>query len=188
MAWHAPGRPVWPMRDPAAFAREGYGRNAIAYRCVRLIAEAAASAPLQVGPSGHGGVLASVTNEDVLNGANAFAIEADDEWEIVQAAECELVEPGVYELRTFLRGLQGSAHAMRAPHPVGARIVKLDQRLARVSVNAHEWQELLNFIAPPAAPRHRAIALRTWKWFSRMPPSAHGRRRICGVCARPLEM
>ena len=41
------------MRDPAAFAREGYARNAIAYRCVRLIAEAAASAPLHVGPSDH---------------------------------------------------------------------------------------------------------------------------------------
>lgn len=53
LAWHAPGRPAWPMRDPAAFAREGYGRNAIAYRCVRLIAEAAASAPLKVGPSDH---------------------------------------------------------------------------------------------------------------------------------------
>lgn len=53
MAWHAPGRPVWPMRDPGAFAREGYGRNAIAYRCVRMIAEAAASAPLKVGPRDH---------------------------------------------------------------------------------------------------------------------------------------
>jgi HK97 family phage portal protein len=53
LAWHAPGRPVWPMRDPAAFAREGYAKNAIAYRCVRMIAEAAASAPLKVGPADH---------------------------------------------------------------------------------------------------------------------------------------
>lgn len=53
LAWHAPGRPVWPMRDPTAFAREGYARNAIAYRCVRMIAEAAASAPLKVGPAKH---------------------------------------------------------------------------------------------------------------------------------------
>jgi HK97 family phage portal protein len=53
MAWHWLGRPVWPMRDPAAFAREGYARNAIAYRCVRMIAEAAASAPLKVGPKEH---------------------------------------------------------------------------------------------------------------------------------------
>ncbi len=53
LAWHAPGRPVWPMRDPSAFARDGYARNAIAYRCVRMIAEAAASAPLKVGPAAH---------------------------------------------------------------------------------------------------------------------------------------
>lgn len=53
MAWHALGRPAWPSRDPAMFAREGYAKNAIAYRCVRLIAEAAASAPLRVGPGDH---------------------------------------------------------------------------------------------------------------------------------------
>src|ERR1043165_4039506 len=53
MAWHALGRPVWSVRDMSVFAREGYARNAIAYRCVRLIAEAAASAPLKVGPADH---------------------------------------------------------------------------------------------------------------------------------------
>jgi HK97 family phage portal protein len=53
MAWHTPGRPVWSARDPAAFAREGYVKNAVAYRCVRMIAEAAASAPLKVGPADH---------------------------------------------------------------------------------------------------------------------------------------
>ncbi|MES1199395.1 MAG: phage portal protein [Pseudomonadota bacterium] len=53
VAWHTPGRAMWPMRDAASFAREGYAKNAIAYRCVRLIAEAAASAPLKVGPSDH---------------------------------------------------------------------------------------------------------------------------------------
>ena len=53
LAWHALGRPVWSPRDPGVFAREGYARNAIAYRCVRLIAEAAASAPLRVGPEDH---------------------------------------------------------------------------------------------------------------------------------------
>jgi HK97 family phage portal protein len=53
IAWTSPGRPHWPSREPSAFAREGYGANAIAYRCVRLIAEAAASAPLKVTPSDH---------------------------------------------------------------------------------------------------------------------------------------
>ena len=53
VAWHAPGRPVWSARDHGAFAREGYAKNAVAHRCVRLIAEAAASAPLRVTPHDH---------------------------------------------------------------------------------------------------------------------------------------
>ena len=53
LAWHSLGRPVWSARDSGVFAREGYAKNAIAYRCVRLIAEAAASAPLKVGPGDH---------------------------------------------------------------------------------------------------------------------------------------
>jgi HK97 family phage portal protein len=53
IAWHAVGRPNWSSRDYGAFAREGYGRNAIAYRCVRLIAEAAASARLVITPNDH---------------------------------------------------------------------------------------------------------------------------------------
>ncbi|MCB1487354.1 MAG: phage portal protein, partial [Bauldia sp.] len=39
------GAPAWTPRDYAALAREGYAKNAIVYRCVRLIAEAAASVP-----------------------------------------------------------------------------------------------------------------------------------------------
>ncbi len=42
------GRPRWTPRDYANLAREGFSRNAVAYRCVRMIAEAAASAPLVV--------------------------------------------------------------------------------------------------------------------------------------------
>ncbi|MGE0022762.1 MAG: phage portal protein [Hyphomicrobium sp.] len=40
------GRPVWTPRDYEAFAREGFMQNAIVYRAVRMIAEAAASVPL----------------------------------------------------------------------------------------------------------------------------------------------
>ena len=42
------GRPQWTPRDYAALAREGYAANPVAHRCVRLIAEAAASLPLVV--------------------------------------------------------------------------------------------------------------------------------------------
>jgi len=46
IALHGAGRPVWTPRDYAALAREGFARNAIVFRCVRLIAEAAGSVPL----------------------------------------------------------------------------------------------------------------------------------------------
>jgi len=39
------GKPVWTPRDYAALAREGFMRNAIVYRAVRMIAEATASVP-----------------------------------------------------------------------------------------------------------------------------------------------
>ncbi|MBE7219000.1 MAG: phage portal protein [Caulobacteraceae bacterium] len=38
----------WSARDPATLAREGYAKNAVVYRCVRMVAEAAASIPLAV--------------------------------------------------------------------------------------------------------------------------------------------
>lgn len=40
------GQPVWSPRDYSAFAREGFMQNAIVYRSVRMITEAAASIPL----------------------------------------------------------------------------------------------------------------------------------------------
>jgi HK97 family phage portal protein len=46
LAMYGLGRAVWTPRDYAALAKEGYQRNAVAHRCVRLISEAAAGAPL----------------------------------------------------------------------------------------------------------------------------------------------
>ncbi|MCB2114433.1 MAG: phage portal protein [Parvularculaceae bacterium] len=48
VAMSAPGQPVWTPKNYAALARAGFERNVIAYRCIRLVAEAAASAPLRV--------------------------------------------------------------------------------------------------------------------------------------------
>ena len=52
-AYQPLGRAAWPSREGEAYAREGYGANAVAYRCVRLVSEAAASAPLRVSPEDH---------------------------------------------------------------------------------------------------------------------------------------
>ena len=42
------GAATWSARDYAALSRQGYHKNAIVFRCVRLIAEAAASVPFCV--------------------------------------------------------------------------------------------------------------------------------------------
>jgi HK97 family phage portal protein len=48
LAYSHLGQPVWTPRDYGALAREGFQRNAIAYRCVRMVAEAAASVALKL--------------------------------------------------------------------------------------------------------------------------------------------
>lgn len=51
-ALHATGRPVWTPRDLASLTRQSYITNAVAHRCVRLIAQSAATMPfsLSIGP------------------------------------------------------------------------------------------------------------------------------------------
>jgi HK97 family phage portal protein len=46
IAFESLRQPVWTPRDYHALAREGFAQNAVVYRCVRMIAEAAASVPL----------------------------------------------------------------------------------------------------------------------------------------------
>ncbi len=52
LALQARGMPVWAPRGYHGFAREGYQKNPVVHRCVRLIAEAAASVPLKVKHAG----------------------------------------------------------------------------------------------------------------------------------------
>jgi phage portal protein BeeE len=44
--FYVEAQPVWTKRDYAALAREGFARNAIVHRAVRLVSEAAATLPL----------------------------------------------------------------------------------------------------------------------------------------------
>ncbi|MGU3536725.1 phage portal protein [Methylobacterium sp. A54F] len=51
-ALYGEGRAVWTARDGAALAREGFERNAVVHRAVRMVAEAAAALPLTLtGPT-----------------------------------------------------------------------------------------------------------------------------------------
>ena len=88
----------------------------------------------------YGGALATITQDALLNGDNAFAIDAGGgEWEILQAQNAVLVAPNEYELSDFLRGQQGSEQNIANLAPIGARVVKLDARLARAEIGAYEW-------------------------------------------------
>jgi len=51
-AFYFEGRAVWTPRDYAALSREGFQKNAIVHRAVRLVAEAAASLPLTLKQDG----------------------------------------------------------------------------------------------------------------------------------------
>jgi HK97 family phage portal protein len=46
MALHSTGRAVWSSRDQVSLAQNGYERNVIGFRAVRMVAEAAAAIPL----------------------------------------------------------------------------------------------------------------------------------------------
>jgi HK97 family phage portal protein len=46
MAFHGTGRPAWSTRDHVTLIRNGYERNVIGFRSVRMVVEAAAAIPL----------------------------------------------------------------------------------------------------------------------------------------------
>ncbi len=46
MAWHGAGRVAWSPRDNVTLTRTGFTGNPVGFRCVKMIAEAAASLPL----------------------------------------------------------------------------------------------------------------------------------------------
>jgi hypothetical protein len=82
----------------------------------------------------YGGALTAVSESQVLNGANAAAVQGPDgAWEVLQFANAELVGERTYELSNFLRGQMGSEGAMDAPLPTGASFVRLDQHVVAIA-------------------------------------------------------
>ncbi len=71
----------------------------------------------------------------VLGGANALAVEAaPGVWEILQAAEAELVGPAELRLSRLLRGRRGTEALAAAAIPAGARAVLLDEAVTRLAM------------------------------------------------------
>jgi len=86
----------------------------------------------------YGGALASVTDADVLNGANAIAIGdgTSDTWEVFQFAEAELIAENTYALSRRLRGQLGTDALIPPDWPIGSRVVLLNGALEQVDLGA----------------------------------------------------
>ena len=77
-----------------------------------------------------GGALSSVSERQMLAGANVGALRgADGAWEIFGFAGAELVGDGVYRLSLLLRGLGGETHLARRTLPSGSQFVLLDSAI-----------------------------------------------------------
>lgn len=97
----------------------GFARNTIPARDSRMIDYASS---LQVDVVA--GALDSVTELQMLNGANVFAYGAPGRWEIIHAQNCTLQADGSYILTSLLRGRQGTEWASGL-HAAGDALVML---------------------------------------------------------------
>ncbi len=61
------GRPVWTERDFEKLAKEGYQRNVVAYRCVKLVAGSVATLPFVAQRTGAGGKKTEVESSGVID-------------------------------------------------------------------------------------------------------------------------
>lgn len=80
------------------------------------------------------GHVASVSQEALLAGANAFAIETAAGWEVLQCRDITLESGGVYAASHLLRGQRGTEDCAALGALAGARIVRLDAALTRIAL------------------------------------------------------
>jgi hypothetical protein len=129
---------VWRSVDGASFARTAFARApAIMGETLDPLPRGATSrwdAASRVRVRLYGGALASCSDAQLLDGANAAALRrADGAWEIIQYGQAVLVDALTYELSRLLRGQAGSEWAMGDPLPAGASFVRLDEHVVPVA-------------------------------------------------------
>ena len=122
----------------------------------------ALSEPLPAGPEGridkggsievelYGGELASVSQAQLLAGANTASIRADNGvWEVVQFGEAEEVAPSRWKLSKLLRGQLGTGDATAAGAAGGAPFVLLDGAVAKAELTPEQAGLPLNWKVGP---------------------------------------
>ncbi len=92
------------------------------------------------------GAFVSVSEEEVLAGANALAVETEAGWEVLQFRDAALGEDGAWTLSVLLRGQAGTESAAQAGASEGARCVLLTPAVAEAAYPlslrgaAHSWR------------------------------------------------
>lgn len=99
----------------------------------------------------YGGELASVSQAQLLAGANTAAIRADNGiWEVVQFAEALEVAPSRWRLSGLLRGQLGTGDATAAGAARGAPFVLLDGAVAKAGLAPEQAGLPLNWKVGPS--------------------------------------
>src|SRR5690606_9890911 len=102
-----------------------------------------------------GGVLTSVSEGAALSGANLLAVRGPDgAWEIIAAADVELVGADVYRAGGLLRGLAGSDPLTARHVPAGATVVLLDRALVPLTSRLDDIGRFAYYRAGPATLDH----------------------------------
>ncbi len=92
------------------------------------------------------GSLVSVSEAEVLAGANILAVETGAGWEVLQFQNAELGGDGVWTISRLLRGQAGTEKAAMTGAGAGARCVLLTAALAEIPYaldlrgQAHQWR------------------------------------------------
>jgi hypothetical protein len=134
----------------------------------------------------YSGTLESVTDITLLGGANALAVETGaGQWEIVQAANAELIAPGRYQLTRLLRGQRGTEGAIVSTVPTGARVVVLDATLSSLPIAEADLGLPWNWRIGPAA---RPVSDETYVATSFAPEGAGLRPFSVAHVAQPWRM
>ncbi len=86
----------------------------------------------------YGGTLASVTDAQLLAGANALAIGdgASDHWEVLQFRDAVLVGEDTWEVSARLRGQRGTDALIPDTWPIGSIVVLLNGAMAQLDLPA----------------------------------------------------
>jgi hypothetical protein len=97
------------------------------------------------------GQLTSVSDLDLLGGANLAALETiDGRWELIQFKTATLVAPATYDLTDLLRGQVGTEHLTPLARTPGQRLVMLDGAIASLDLTSDEIGLAFNWRYGPA--------------------------------------